>query len=280
MTGEARTAGSSAERRRRRLVQDGKPTRLGAAALVLAAVVVATVVWVVIAMLHRPLLTDDFSRPNGLITNEFAYFNPHDPAAVRSPVWMVTSGSLFARDDTGWTGVPDRGLTGPRSATRTDSSVFRVVTRRSDFKDVTVSFALFVHRFMPVPGAVAPGWEGVHVFMRYQSPDLLYVVSVNRRDGVIVIKKKVPGGDTAGGTYYALASVGGRSVVGRWEQVRVSVGNTGEGVTLRVWLDGHLRLQAMDNGVGDQPPITQGGRVGLRGDYTEFSFDNFTVTNG
>lgn len=279
MTGGARTAGSSAGRRRRRLVQDGRPTRLGAAALALAAVVVAVVVWQVIVVLHRPLLVDDFSRPNGLITNEFAYFNPHDPSAVRSPVWFVTSGSLFARDGTGWTGVPDRGLTGPRSATTTDSSVFRLVTRRSDFKDVTVSFALFVHRFMPVPGA-APGWQGVHVFMRYQSPDLLYVASVDRRDGVIVIKKKVPGGDTAGGTYYTLASVAGQPVVGQWEQVRVSAVNKGEGVTLQVWLNGRLRLQAVDNGVGDQPPITQAGRVGLRGDYTEFNFDNFTVTNG
>jgi hypothetical protein len=279
MTGEARTAGSSAGRRRRRLVQDGKPTRLGAAALALVAVVVAAVVWQVIVMLHRPLLTDDFSRPNGLITNEFAYFNPHDPSAVRSPVWMVTSGSLFARDGTGWTGEPDRGLTGPRSATNTDSSVFRVVTRRSDFNDVSVSFSLFVHRFMPVPGAAAPSWQGVHVFMRYQTPDLLYVVSVDRRDGVIVIKKKVPGGHTAGGTYYTLASVGGQSAVGRWEQVRVSAVNKGEGVTMKVWLNGRLRLQAVDNGVGDQPPIAQAGRVGLRGDYTEFSFDNFTVTN-
>jgi hypothetical protein len=279
MTGEARTTGSSAGRRGRRLVQDGKLTRLGAAALALVAVVVAAVVWQVIVMLHRPLLTDDFSRPNGLITNEFAYFNPHDPAAVRSPAWVVTSGSLYARDGTGWTGVPDRGLTGPRSATRTDSSVFRVVTRRSDFTDVTVSFALFLHRFMPVPGVVAPGWQGVHVFMRYQSPDLLYVVSIDRRDGVIVIKKKVPGGDTAGGTYYTLASVGGQTVVGRWVQVRVSAVNKGAGVTMKVWLNGRLRLQAVDNGVGDQPPITEAGRVGLRGDYTEFNFDNFTVTS-
>src|SRR5215475_7655227 len=252
MTGGARTTGSSAGRRVRRLVQDGRPTRLGAAALGLAAVVVGAVLWLVIIMLHRPLLADDFNRPNGLITNEFAYFNPHDPAAVRSPVWMVTSGSLFARDGTGWTGVPGRGLTGPRSATMTDSSVFRVVTRRSDFTNVTVSFALFVRRFMPLPGSGAPSWQGVHVFMRYQSPDLLYVLSVDRRDGVIVIKKKVPGGDTAGGTYYTLASAA----------------NKGEGVTLQVWLNGHLRLQAVDNGVGDQPPITQAGRVGLRGDYT------------
>jgi len=56
--------------------------------------------------------------------------------------------------------------------------------------------------------------------------------------------------------------------------------NTGEGVELQVWLNGQLRLTARDNGVGDAPPIMQPGRVGLRGDYTEFKFDDFTVQKG
>jgi len=73
----------------------------------------------------------------------------------------------------------------------------------------------------------------VHIFMRYQSPDLLYVLSVDRRDGVIVIKKKVPGGTTAGGTYYTLASVQGRAVTGRWQQVRASAVNTGRASSCR-----------------------------------------------
>jgi len=153
-----------------------------------------------------------------------------------------------------------------------------VVTRRADFQNVTVSFSLLIQRFAAAPGGQAPGWQGVHAFLRYQSPSLLYVVSVDRRDGVIVMKKKVSGGPVDGGTYYTLATINSTAVVGRWEQVRVSAVNNNEGgVQLRLWLDGRLLLQGIDNGVGDVPPITQPGRVGLRGDYTEFEFGNFTV---
>jgi hypothetical protein len=232
---------------------------------------------------HQPLLVDDFNQPNGLITNEFAFFNPSSRAAVRSPIWQVTSGSLFAHDGNGWTGVPDVGQTGPQSAGATDSSVFRAITQSSDFQNVTVSFGLFVQHFLSAKSGPTPGWEGVHVFLRYQTPVSLYVVSVDRSDGVIVIKKKVPGGPAPsdGGTYFTLASMPGRSVSGRWEQVRVSAVNSGtESVSIRLWIDGKLRLEATDNGIGNAPPITQSGRVGLRGDYTEFKFSHFTVTPG
>jgi hypothetical protein len=30
-----------------------------------------------VSFLRRPLLSDHFSQPDGLITNEFAYYNPH-----------------------------------------------------------------------------------------------------------------------------------------------------------------------------------------------------------
>lgn len=233
---------------------------------------------VVINMQHQPLFVDDFSGSDGLVTNEFAYFNAGNPAAVRSPLWTVTSGSLFVHDNAGWTGVPDRRLTGPTSASGTDSSVFRAVTRNTGFQNVAVSFGLLVQRFVADSSGQSPTWRGVHVFLRYQTPDLLYVVSVDRGDGVVVIKKKVPGGSPDGGTYYTLATVRGRSVVGRWEQVRVSAVNDGAGVQFSVWLDNRLRLKAVDNGAGDVPPITQPGRVGIRGDYAEFEFDNFTVS--
>jgi hypothetical protein len=242
------------------------------------AALVAAAVIVVIVVRHRPLLADNFGGPNRLITNEFAYFNPGSPAAVRSSTWLVTSGSLFVHDNAGWTGVPDRGATGPRSATSTDSSVFRVVTQRNDFQNVTVSFGLLVQRFGAGLSGRPPGWQGVHVFLRYQSPSLLYVVSVDRVDGVIVIKKKVPGGAVNGGSYYTLATVQGASVIGRWEQVRVSTVDKGDSVDITLWLNGKLRLQAIDSGAGDSPPITQPGRVGIRGDYTEFEFNHFTIT--
>ena len=244
----------------------------------LAAVVAVLVTIQLIVFLRRPMLSDNFDQPNGLITNEFAYFNPHDPAAKVSAKWLVTSGSLFARDHAGWTGVPDRGPPGPRSANVTDSSVFRLVTRDADFQNVAVSFSLLVQRFVAPPAGTNLSWQGVHVFLRYQSPDLLYVVSVDRRDGVVVIKKKVPGGPTAGGTYFTLAMAHVPPVVGRWVQVKASAVNNGADVDLKVWIAGRLRLEAVDDGAGDTAPITAPGRVGLRGDYTEFMFRAFTVT--
>lgn len=268
--------------------QEGAPARHGRAKrhlrlrswLVRAALplLAAAVVTVMIVIAQEPLLVDNFSRPNGLVTNEFAFFNPGNPAAVRSPTWIVTSGSLFVHDNAAWTGQPDRRPTGPTSALGTDSSVFRVITQRADFLNVAVSFGLLVQRFVPAPDGQAPGWQGVHAFLRYQSPDLLYVVSIDRIDGVIVIKKKVPGGSADGGTYYTLATVNGSRVAAKWEQVRVSAVNNSEGgVEILLWLNGRIRLKGVDNGVGDVPPITQPGRVGLRGDYTEFEFNHFTV---
>ncbi len=244
----------------------------------LAAVVAVLILIQLIVSPRRPLLLSNFNQPNGLITNEFAYYNPHDPGAKVSATWIVTSGSLFARDHAGWTGVPDRGSPGPQSANATDSSVFRLVTRDAGFQNVAVSFSLLVQRFAAPPAGTDLSWQGVHVFLRYQSPDLLYVVSVDRRDGIVVIKKKVPGGPSAGGTYFTLAMVHVPPVVGRWVQVKASAVNNGADVDLGVWIAGRLRLQAIDNGAGDTAPITRPGRVGLRGDYTEFMFRAFTVT--
>jgi hypothetical protein len=227
----------------------------------------------------RALLVDDFNLPNGLITNEFAFYNPSNPSARTSPLWLATSGSLFALDHAGWTGVPDVGTPGPASAAVNNSSVFRVVTRRADFQNVTVSFGLFVQRFMMPQSGNEVSWRGVHVFLRYQTADLLYVASVDRSDGRIVIKKKVPGGTSSGGTYYTLGIANGTAVTGRWEQVKVSATNSGADVDLSVWLDGRLRLRTVDNGIGDVAPIAQSGRVGLRGDYAEFMFRAFAVTS-
>src|SRR6185369_17667421 len=55
------------------------------------------------------LFQDDFGYQNGLITNDYAYRHPEDPLAKRSNNWEMTSGSLFAQDHVGWTGVPDGG---------------------------------------------------------------------------------------------------------------------------------------------------------------------------
>src|SRR6266566_3712614 len=88
------------------------------------------------------LFEDNFNYTNGLIVNEFTYWNPGDPAAHTSPVWELTSGSLFAVGGAGWTGVPDDVNPNANSSNGNDSAVFRLTTIKSNFADVAVSFTL------------------------------------------------------------------------------------------------------------------------------------------
>src|SRR5207245_108362 len=53
------------------------------------------------------LFSDNFNRPDGLITNEFVYWYPTDPTGVSSPDWQLDSGSLFIQGNAAWSGVPD-----------------------------------------------------------------------------------------------------------------------------------------------------------------------------
>jgi len=85
------------------------------------------------------LMSDDFNRANGpnhLISNEWSYWDHNDSARVRSPVWQVTSGTLFSVNGSGWTGVPDDTPPDRYSEQHTDSQVLRVYTSRGNFGDV------------------------------------------------------------------------------------------------------------------------------------------------
>jgi hypothetical protein len=105
----------------------------------------------------------------------------------------------------------------------------------------------------------------------------LYYASINRRDGTAVIKKKVPGGPSNDGMYYTLASAAHVVPTSSWQAVRTVVTNSGGSVTIRLFADGVLIVQATDSGTGG-PPITQPGAVGIRGDNDRFQCDDFTVT--
>ena len=226
----------------------------------------------------RTLLAARFGRPDRLITNEYARWNPKSRIAVRSPVWRVTSGSLFARDGAGWTGAPDAVRPNARSTNATGSAIFRAVTWRR-FGDVSVSLSLLNNGLSTTRRTPGHGWDGVHVFLRYHSPYSLYAVSVNRRDGRIVVKKKVPGGSANRGSYYQLARpVSYEIPYDRWQRVRASVETNRDGsVTLRVYVRDKLVVTATDRGIGG-PPLTAPGRVGLRGDNDDFAIDDFVVT--
>ncbi|HKS98956.1 MAG TPA: hypothetical protein VJT31_05435 [Rugosimonospora sp.] len=210
---------------------------------------------------------------SGLVTNERAYREPYAPGARLSGDWLVTSGSLFAHHGAGWTGWPDGGSPDLASADATGSAVFRMVSRRADFGDVTVTAWIELRAYVSTGRTPAQGLDGVHFWLRYQSAQELYAVSVVRRDGLVVVKRKVPGGPSNGGTYTTLGSVrhpyrGGKL----WVCARVRNVAGGAAVRIDVALDGEPVLSVLDTAPGR---LLRPGAVGIRGDNADFLFGDF-----
>lgn len=208
-------------------------------------------------------IKETFGEHNGLITNEWAFRHAHSSKAHDSNRWLVTSGSLFARDGKGYSGIPD---TGPVDATSSDgnnSAVFRMVSRANSFSDCTVSI-----NFTPMSwahGGPKNDWSGFHIFLRYQSETELYVVSVMRSDGSIAIKKKTTGGPSNGGTYTPLAE--GKITPLSMNHPHTAVAHiTGTDVaTIDLTIDGKPVLQATDS-----HNALKAGRIGIRADDLQF----------
>ncbi len=234
-----------------------------------------------IGALAQSLLISDFStRPDGVVTNEYAYRHPADAAAHTDPIWDLTSGSLFVRNHQAYSGIPDRVSPNATSSNGTDSAVFRARTKRSDFGNVTVSFDLQIQHFYDNTGVPPHSYDGVHVWLRYQSEYSLYAVTVSRRDNIVIIKKKSPGGPSNGGTYNTLASRPYRVPFGAKQHVQASAQTNADGsVAIELRIDGRPAVSAVDNGSIGGPPLSQPGRVGIRGDNCEFYFSNFTVSS-
>jgi hypothetical protein len=228
--------------------------------------------------LGRTLFAPRFAEPMKLVTNDFAFFNPRNAKAAQSSRWIVTSGSLFARRGAGWTGIPDSATPNARSSNGTGSATFRLVTRLRGFRNVAVSFDLMTERFVTTRRTPAHSWDGVHIFLHYRSQHSLYALAVNRRDGVVLVKKKRPGGPANGGTYYTI----GREVkylppIGRWQHVLATITSGANGTTtISLYIDGRQLLKRTDTGIGGDA-LTAPGGVGIRGDNTEFQFKDFRV---
>ncbi|GAA4608118.1 hypothetical protein GCM10023195_31530 [Actinoallomurus liliacearum] len=259
----------------------GRPRRrpgVRTALLLTAVAVVGTGGWAVWSRPHPVAFAPRLTGPDRLVTNEFAHWNPQTPGTHVSRDWDVSSGSLFVHRGVAWSGVPDASVPDAGSSRGTGSSVFRMTTRRRDFEDVTVSLRVRNLGLTATGRAAASEIDGVHLFLRWQSPEKLYVVSLNRRDGLMVVKKKLPGGDANGGTYYTLGQARYAVPYGRWQAFRVRIRTSGGGlVTITAAQDGREVLSATDDG-SEGAAILSPGAVGLRGDNCDFEFAGFRVT--
>lgn len=256
-----------------------------------------------------PALLASYTPPfaNGLVTNEFAYWNPHDPLAKKSPDWQMTSGSLFVKNGVFWTGVPDacfndQASPNPHSGNCMDSDVFRLNTARKFSGSIGVSLKLQqqneIHKAGCNKGDTC--WYGTHIWLRYQNEFNLYYVSVNRADGDVVIKRKVPCGSDNSGTYFVLGDYVKHDFrTDSWNTYTATVQTNHDGsVTIKLYDDSYSTTKPIDVGTdrgGTNPnwsasckthehyasaayqPITAAGAVGVRGDYANFEFTNFKV---
>jgi hypothetical protein len=224
------------------------------------------------------LLFDSFSGEDGVITNHYAFWSPDDDSAFRDDVWEMESGCALRSDNTLWTGVPTSNLPNRNCSNGSGSEVFRLWTKRS-FTDVNVTFSLRNNGY--VSGAEGErSWDGIKIWLRRQGGSGsvgLYTAEVNRRQGNIMIQKKCAGSDE----YHILSQArpeGSDAAIGEWEKVGGSIRNEADGsVKITLMRHGQTVLEATDDGVGCAP-YTTAGRVGIRGDYTNFNADDFLVT--
>jgi hypothetical protein len=244
---------------------------------------------------------------DGLVTNEFAYWNPDNEKAKRSADWQMTSGSLFARSGVYWTGIPDscRGQGHPNASSTncTGSDVFRLNTVRKFGGDIRVSLKLLQLRDLHNPSCDSDDscWHGTHLWLRYRNQYDLYYASLNRADGKIVIKRKVPCGPDNRGTYFVLGDyVPHPFRAGGWNDYAVTISNRRDSVLIKLFDENVSRTRpvdvAFDRGgtnpnwskgcttpgrysSSSYPPLTGAGAVGIRGDYAEFEFSDFRVSS-
>ncbi|MGN6557810.1 MAG: hypothetical protein ACTHLH_07330, partial [Solirubrobacterales bacterium] len=221
----------------------------------------------------------DLGGPNRQMSNEYALRHPDSPEAVHSSQWFVTSGSLFVRDDAGTNGPLDDRAADPHSVDATNSAVFRAYTKRRFEPSFRVEFEVRVEPPRDVPGLRPAPWDGLHLMVDAASPEAAYYVSVYRRNGQSVIKKKTPGGEIAGGSYFALSRyVPCRIAPGHWSKVRVDIRRAGpSAITIDLYENGILLTTATDKrSLSGSPPFTE-GHIGLRADKTSFAIRDMTV---
>ncbi|WP_143696039.1 hypothetical protein [Williamsia sp. 1138] len=217
-----------------------------------------------------------FAAGRGLVTNEYALRRSETDGAVTSPDWTVTSGSLFHDGGCGWSGPIDGNSPDSGSSKATGSAVLRALSKRDDFARFSMSCELWADEPTETERTPEQDYDGVHLLFGYRSPDDLYAVTLVRRSGTIVWKRKAPRG-TGRGVYRTIATAPLPAATRTWSHFTADVGIDNNSVSLAVRQDGELVLGAIDIGARQSPPQLRPGRVGWRGDNTEFWFRSLSV---
>lgn len=234
-----------------------------------------------------------------LITNEYATYNQADPQSALSDEWELSSGSLFAKEGAFWTGEPDT-CDAPNaiSTNCTNSDIFRANTKKQFTGDTHVKISIKQLKDIHNKNCSSDDtcWHGAHLWLRFQNQYNLYYASLNRADGQVVIKRKVPCGDDNDGTYFTLGEARYDFVPMQWNQYKASIRtNSDQSVTITV-TDSQDRIivSAQDHGgtnpnwtktcqvdgkysSAQYPPIHEPGNIGVRGDFSNFMFKDLVV---
>jgi hypothetical protein len=246
------------------------------------------------------LMYDGFGAangPNGLITNEYAGWHSSDSTVVNSPLWRSDGGSLFSVSATDANGATSRvaytgGLDGNSadkySQTYTHSNKMRFWTKASGFGNIRIDAQIKATSWSP---DAPSSWGGFKFYLHREvgaTESAFYTAEPFIKDGHLYIQKKCLG-DTGGGnystggTYYVLASKTGFTVpLGSWHRIAATARTNSDGsVTIGLYRDGELLLQAVDQGVRPDgtgcAPLTA-GHVGFRSDFLQYYLDDFLVT--
>jgi hypothetical protein len=243
----------------------------------------------VVAHPRTPATTVLFSAPlngqNGILANEYSYWNPNSSCPYKSSVWQMTSGTLSIKNNAGYSGIPtvEKHST-CSSTTHTDSAIFRLNTTQNNFSNVDVSMDYMAAKH---GGGGAPNnsYDGIHMWVGYQNEYALYAATIFRWDGNLVIKKKVPlqtahcTNPSNEGCYYNVTAekkYANLTTANIWRHADILFQPNSDGsTTITTKIDGNVIMQAVDKNL--HGPAYKSGAVGVRGDNTEFYFKNFTV---
>lgn len=230
------------------------------------------------------LLSEDFAGPAGVFASQSSFYGASDGGVRENADWFAESGEMLRQAGVG----------------RTHSPVFRMWSRRTDLQFPTVRMDVVFHGWV---GGSEP-WHGINLWLNdavcSPTPDCSrvddrgsvsgYALDFVNRDGTVTVLKKVAG-DTRGawparattfvqgGTYYELARGQWSPTPGRPYRLEAEAVDLGRGRTLlRTTVDGRVTLEVVDDGSIGGPRLSQGGRVGLRGDYADFEVTDLRIS--